>query len=357
MLVEMIPTESLESVKASGRDLVERIGYDEMRRVVAGILCGENVRAATEPLTRRRLAALNATVLITLHRASNSMSPGETIRAAHAEYEGLRSSDPRRTVLLWIMGLTTKQVQNVLRSDRAAWADYLAATESALEDSARASSGNYGDVDLRIAMQDGAASWGWLWSHALMAAVGAQTLATRGAEKSLYGKFFEKVILGCVLDVLGFTFDPNRSGRPMTFWLSERGERRESDASAIIADGVGVRFDIGFIGPGNSEISLDKVSRFARVAEIGGRRVDMATIVIVDRIGQGSSITELAREIDGVILQMSSSLWAKALDEVLASLSNQYVRTFGANSGAADVRRVVEERLDARDFRELLQNA
>jgi len=80
------------------------------------------------------------------------------------------------------------------------------------------------------------------------------------------------------------------------FWLSERKEKRESDATALIRAGQGVRFDIGFIGRGNPEISLDKVSRFEREIELGRQKHYMATIILVDRIGERSRIVELAEK-------------------------------------------------------------
>jgi hypothetical protein len=81
--------------------------------------------------------------------------------------------------------------------------------------------------------------------------------------------------------------------------------------------GVGVRFDIGFIGPGNTEISLDKVSRFEREMEFGKRNHYMSTIILVDRIGGRSRIEELARNIEGNIVQMSMSNWVKNVAVIL----------------------------------------
>lgn len=119
-LSDYIPEECLAHVRASGEELLDRIGHDELREIVAGVLCGENVRSATEPLTRRRLAILNAAILVTLVRASRDMSPRELLEQAQRECRSLSNNDPRRTVLMWILGLTNKQVQNVLRSDDSA---------------------------------------------------------------------------------------------------------------------------------------------------------------------------------------------------------------------------------------------
>jgi hypothetical protein len=72
------------------------------------------------------------------------------------------------------------------------------------------------------------------------------------------------------LHILGFEYvtpPPHKTSR--VFWLSSREERRESDATLLYEAGKGVRFDIGFIGRGNPEISLDKVSRFEREISLG----------------------------------------------------------------------------------------
>lgn len=70
-----------------------------------------------------------------------------------------------------------------------------------------------------------------------------------------------------------------------------------------------MRFDIGFIGRGNSEISLDKVSRFEREMDFGRIHHTMGTFIIVDRIGPRSRLMELAAKIDGIVIQMSMSYW------------------------------------------------
>jgi hypothetical protein len=85
--------------------------------------------------------------------------------------------------------------------------------------------------------------------------------------------------------------------------------------------GKGVRFDIGFIGRGNPEISLDKVARFEREITLGRTRYYMATFIIVDRIGPNTRIDRLAQAVDGTVVQMSAAYWpqqvARELNRVL----------------------------------------
>lgn len=99
--------------------------------------------------------------------------------------------------------------------------------------------------------------------------------------------------------------------------MASRSERRESDAILIFDAGKGVRFDIGFIGRGNPEISLDKVSRFEREITLGHSKWYLATIIIVDRIGEKSRIDRLAKNIGGKIIQMSMGYWPQEVAKVL----------------------------------------
>ncbi len=43
----------------------------------------------------------------------------------------------------------------------------------------------------------------------------------------------------------------------------------------------------------------------------------MSTIILVDRIGEGSRIVEMAKEINGTIIQMSMTYWVKEVAHVL----------------------------------------
>jgi hypothetical protein len=160
-------------------------------------------------------------------------------------------------------------------------------------------------------------NWGFVLQ--LLQTVGAQTLTIRGSEKSTYGKLFEHLILGALLYILGFQqVSPDKLEKTTrVFWLSSHEAKRESDATVLVKAGKGVRFDIGFIGPGNPEISLDKVSRFERYLDFGRGKWYMATIIIVDRLRENSRIERLARDIGGHIVQMSMSYWPREVARIL----------------------------------------
>jgi CfrBI restriction endonuclease len=320
-LTDLFPEAAAGLLEVRGIDLVEKLGLGAIREVVSDVLCGVNLRNATETLTRRRIALLNAALVVAYARARANSADFPSGLADHSRsaLQAGRPSAANRRILLWSLGLTQKQVQNVLRSDDAAWDHYVNQLADDLVDLAEDSEESYGNLSasIRIGTED-EVDVDWLWLTYLAMAVGSQTLATRGSEKSMYGKFFEKLILGGVLHLMGLSLvDTDDISSEDVFWLSSRGHKRESDATALFGRGRGIRFDIGFIGTGNTEVSLDKVSRFEREVEIGGESHFMHTFIIVDRIGAGSRIVELAEEIDGTILQMSANYWPKTLGERL----------------------------------------
>ena len=354
-ILDFIPESSFDFISRTNIDLVDQMGEDKIKQIIIDVLCGDNVRVATEPLTRHRIAALNAAILVTIARASTKMTAKEMLEQAHKDMSSISDNDPRATILRWLIGLNKKQIQNFLRSDKESWNNYLALAIRILEDSSELSEQHYGLLELELRFDDYSTQLDWFWAHSLMTTIGTQTLATRGAEKSLYGKYFERAILGSVLGVLGFSFDNKRTGEPMTFWLSERGEKRESDATAIISRGRGVRFDIGFIGPGNTEITLDKTSRFERKSQISGEEYTMATVIIVDRVGKKSKVIEQANEIGGTVIQMSSSLWVKTLDRHLHRLFTDYVLKFAHDTGKSEIREAVFECLSSSELKTFFQ--
>ncbi len=122
----------------------------------------------------------------------------------------------------------------------------------------------------------------------LTTALGCAALTLRGSDKSIYGKLFERLMLGSVLTILGFQLVKAGAikGKTKVFWLSDSTAARESDATVFIELGKLARFDIGFIGPGNSEISKDKLSRYERDLELDGATHTSKTFIVVDRLPQ-----------------------------------------------------------------------
>lgn len=153
--------------------------------------------------------------------------------------------------------------------------------------------------------------------------IGSQTLTIRGSEKSLHGKNFEKLVLGSLFSMMGFQLiNKNTTSAEPAFWLSSsEDEERESDAT-LFYNGKGIRVDIGFIGRGNTEISLDKVSRYTRMLEIQGDKYVMDTIIIVDRIGDRSRIDNMAERIQGTVFRMCDKNWVINLSSKIKEIFN-----------------------------------
>ena len=318
---ELIPETGKRLASYKGAELIDRIGEDTVKEVVINVLCGSNIRSLTENLTRKRLALSNASLLMTYIEASNSIENFQEnlSQLAGGELTSRRLSKEEKQYLQWLVGLTGKSIQNVLRGSNDEFIEYLNDLEKSLADSAEEAKSIFGDLTGSMWIKDKKTELSWPVLTQIFTAIGAQTLAIRGAEKSMYGKLFEKFILGSLLSILGFSFvDINEITKTeMIFWLSERGDKRESDATALIKKGTGVRFDIGFIGPGNTEISLDKVSRFDKEMQLGRQKHYMSTLIIVDRIGEGSRITSMANAIGGNIVQMSMAFWVRDVAKIL----------------------------------------
>jgi hypothetical protein len=319
-----MPPLAREVLDERGTELAQRIGLDVIRQVVLDVLCGRNLRDSTEMLTRRRIATLNAATLVMLVRGAHRGR--DFIRCLPDAVVDELKQRPRkhqRWILQWALGLTEKAAQNVLRDDFGALDEYKERYVAVLKDVISACERDFGPLvgEIRLSSQERAAVH-WEFILHLLTTVGAQTLAIRGSEKSLYGKLFERLVLGSVLHALGFDLVPAPPNLPRldrVFWLASPAEKRESDATALLGAGKGVRFDIGFIGRGNPEITLDKVTRYEREIDLGRRTWYLATFIIVDRIGARSGIQDLARRVDGTVVQMSMSYWPQELARQLRS--------------------------------------
>ena len=320
-ICSQIPPIGKQLSNYSGAEIIDRLGTDIIRNVVTSILSGGNVRALTESLTRRRLNLSNAAMLMLYLEClkNNDNFSANLHRLVADELKKEKLDRESRIFLNWLVGLTGKGIQNVLRSDTESFQEYLSNLDESLTKSVIESEALFGALQTIFTDKNNYKyKLGWRELSQIFTAVGAQTLTIRGSEKSMYGKYFEKLVLGSLLTLLGFSLRNDKKQKlEKIFWLSERQNKRESDATVIYKPGIGARFDIGFIGPGNPEISLDKVSRFEREIEIGRQKHYMSTIILVDRIGARSRITNMAEKIDGNIIQMSMTYWVKEVAVIL----------------------------------------
>jgi hypothetical protein len=321
-IIDLMPKNAEVLLGSSGREMIRQVGLDVIRGVVLDVLSGRNLRDSTEMLTRKRIASLNAATLVMFIKGqtlSEKFIERLTVESCHGLLGQHRKE--HRWILQWILGLNDKAYQNVLRDRPDLLADYTDRLTQVYKQVSALSEEDYGSLSGELVLSDNLkAQLDWSFILHLFGMIGAQTLAIRGSEKSTYGKLFERLILGALLHILGFELinpkKPVKSTR--VFWLASREERRESDATALFEAGKGVRFDIGFIGRGNPEISLDKVTRFEREIQFGRGHWYMATIIIVDRIGAKSRIPELAKRVGGKVVQMSLAYWPKQVAQILA---------------------------------------
>lgn len=347
----------LESRK--GVDVVEEIGLDVVQGVIFDVMRGINIRDSTEPLTRRRISLLNAAMIAQYASLPSSVTSVEALTNAVAEtLEKSRLGKGNGWMLNWTLGLTDKGVQNVLRDDHLGLSDYAQRFLDTLHQTTETAQKDFGELDGTLRVGDKEVPLNWFFILYLATSIGSQTLTIRGSEKSLYGKLFEKLVLGSVLHVLGFEYVPGTGPTDLSrrqYWMSTT-EKRESDATLLIAPGKGVYFDIGFIGRGNPEIVLDKVSRFERTAEFVERRHGMVTFIIVDRIGARSRIEELATNIEGTVIQMSMSYWPQLMAQRLHEKFDGYNDEI-VNAEHERVQQLIKERLASAPLENLLRIA
>jgi hypothetical protein len=320
-VAQLMPPTLRHLLEVRGTEFVRQIGADVLRQVVFDVMCGRNLRDATEMLTRRRIALVNAS-LLTLFLKGLKQRPDFINNLADLVVNELMQtrSKTEKWLLQWLLGLTDKAAQNVLRDDFTALDAYKERYMQICREIVAECERNFGHLKGALGLESD--TWvqvNWEFFYHLLNAVGAGTLAIRGSEKSVYGKLFERIILGSTLHILGFKFVEFGDLRELerVFWLSSRATQRESDATALIRPGVGVRFDIGFIGRGNPEITLDKLTRFEREVEMGRQHWFIASFIIVDRIGKGSRIPEIAEQVRATVIQMSMGYWVRLLAQEL----------------------------------------
>jgi len=317
-----IPDSLSKLSKISKSDLLAKLTDEPFKQAIKNVLVGKNVREFTESLSRARLTK---SYVETLQMYLALQEDGEALddivdRAVNTLQSRKKGLSPEKvSVVQWMLGLTDKLSQNLLRdSVGEALTNYAKDYKETIKKHGQKLS----DFSIQIEKKSG--DQVQLNSTDLLHLfnmIGAQTLTIRGSEKSTHGKNFEKLILGSVFQYLGFRLqEKNTTASEPFFWLSsETSDTRESDASVFYKK-KGVRVDIGFIGRGNTEISLDKVARYTRQEEIMGEQYRMETIVIVDRIGERSKIHEMANKIDGTVYPMSDPLWVVRLSDRLKSI-------------------------------------
>lgn len=323
---DLLPEGSRLLLTGGGKEFIERLGVEATRRVIHHVMMGENLRSQTEPLTRRRIAQVSGAIVTLFARGCLEIE-NFTNHLSDMAIEQIRTAKRGDKAAVWpaqwMIGLTGKSVQNVLRSKSEVMGEYISDFETAIKEAAGKCRQDMGDLRMSLGFAEDPegrrVELDWEDITKLTTAIGAQTLAIRGSDKSIYGKLFERLILGSFLTILGFErVDPATNTKDAgVFWLSDSSEDRESDATVVVKLGKVARFDIGFIGVGNPEISKDKLSRYARQLERAGGKSTSTTFIIVDRLPKTGKTQKAADAIGAEIVQMSMQYWPRELAQKL----------------------------------------
>lgn len=329
---DLFPKKGKLILTGGGKDFIEKLGAETARRLTLEILCGENIRTQTEQLTSRRVA-IAAGAMIALFTKGWAEVENFTDQLSSMALSQLNLSRRSDNALIWpanwLIGLTGKGYQNVLRGNPTAQEKYIQDFEAAVEEAAQKCQEDFGSIRMTLGFikdEQGEIYRDLEWRDItrLTTAIGCATLTIRGSDKSIYGKLFEKLVLGSVLHILGFEYVKNASSKTIerVFWLSDSSDNRECDATLRLRAGKLARFDIGFIGSGNPEIMKDKLSRFANLVELYEEQSTSQTFIIVDKMPQTSKTLKAASRAGSEIIQMSMQFWPQDLARRLESRLN-----------------------------------
>lgn len=325
---DLFPEKGKLVLAANGKEFIERLGVETTRQVILAVLCGENIRTQTEPLTRRRVAIATGAMIYLFAKGwaeINSFTENLSSLALEQMDNTPQSKKDTFWPAQWLIGLTGKGIQNVLRGSYELRQSYIRDFEKAVEEAARRCEEDFGKISLSLGyvvdgkLRQNINTLHWKDLTRLTTAIGATTLTIRGSEKSTYGKLFERLIMGSVLTILGFEHVENSQSpkREKVFWLSDSSDMRECDATIRLRPGKIARFDIGFIGRGNPEIMKDKLTRYANEIKQDGETSFSQTFIIVDKMPDTLKTIEAAKKTGSEIVQMSMQFWALELAQRL----------------------------------------
>lgn len=311
-------------LKASGDDMVRKVGNEGMRELLENVLCGGNVRDITEFITKQRLMKSNASLMeLILSNLTNEIEENEYFEVISEDLKD--TSKANSLINLWLLGLTNKALDNVVRGSENI-SKYEEQLRETFEEQTKEIESEFGEISGKVHYKGKDIDINWSVLNKLFMAIGAQTLTIRGSEKSSYGKLFGSLVLSTVLQMFGFKLlqNPPTEATPnpsKVFWLEfEATNKREADAVLLYKD-KGIAFDIGFIGKGNPEITLDKVTRFDKQQEYVQREYEMKTIVVVDTVPKKSKGPEMTKHL-GRIIQMNDPNWVLDLAKTIASFTD-----------------------------------
>lgn len=345
-----------ENITASRKKLTDVIGEDGMKDIVTNILLGGNVRDSTEFIVQRRLLISYASMLeLFTHHLSHVSSIDDYSDWVTGELK-TQPNNLRRTLYLWLLGLTGKGLDNIVRGNENI-NDYNDSFTFSVEETVEDLGEQFGELSGYIDLNGNRLNLNWELLSILLLTIGSQTLTIRGSAKSTNGKMFEKLVLGSLLYALGYTYysEPpqNIDYNEVGFYLSHMDvHERETDA-IIFHKGKAISIDIGFIGKGNPEISLDKVTRFGSIKRIGDIDHDMSTIVIVDTVGENSDIFTKAENVGASIIQMKDNDWTLQFSTLLKTKLD--INDLLEDISVDNLREFLTDKLDTLNMRQFFE--
>lgn len=311
-----------KNMKGTKQAFVDRFGEAGIQNIVKDILTGKNLRKYTEFNTHRRLVNSYAALLELYIKCVGEHSDRMEHYADFVMQDYIEAGNAdKRKLDLWLLGLTNKGFDNITRDNIV---DYQAAFSASMGDIVAELETNYGPVTGVIEMNGKKMDLNWNVLALMLMSAGAQTLTIRGSEKSTNGKLFEKLILGSLLSIMGFQYCTEPPAElnedEKVFWLSHMDENEREIDATLVYQKKAINIDIGFIGKGNPEITLDKVTRFGAYKEIGGIPHDMTTMIIVDTVAENSDLFNKAERVGGHVFQMKNADWTIEFAKVLCSI-------------------------------------
>lgn len=312
------------NINSTRSDFIDMIGEEGIKDIIRNVFLGGNVRDTTEFITQRRLMNSYAAAydLFINYLSDETSNPSDFIELICNELNR-SSGNSKKTFYLWLLGLTKKGFDNIVRTPEHL-NDYQNSFSSSVSETTADLTERFGALSGCFRLGEKEIQIDWKFITLLSLFIGSQTLTIRGSSKSMNGKLFERLLLGTLLTIMGFDFcaTPPKSFQngDKLFWLSNMDENeRETDAT-LIYNGIAISIDIGFIGKGNSEISLDKVTRFNRYKEIAGISHTMKTVIIVDTVAEKSDLLNKAARVGGIVLQMIRSDWIMLFAKEICSI-------------------------------------
>ncbi|MBJ5150704.1 restriction endonuclease, partial [Providencia vermicola] len=110
------PNELIALAKISKNDVLDKFGTDVFKKVVYDVLTGKNVREFTEILTRTRLLESNLSFFdFFVDKMKEGITPKQLYLYAKNALSNKSYVKSNQPILEWMVMMTNKQTQNVLR--------------------------------------------------------------------------------------------------------------------------------------------------------------------------------------------------------------------------------------------------